>query len=181
MPRQLTSLNLPLRHQRAREVVDTAWSRLMTDQVFVMALPTETLRLGRDVPPRHPGRPYFPADLQELTQADKNGHEHLDAVATLVNCLDRTTGNGRGSAARDWRRWDERMNWASTLMRSRQQDETLFWSPYSMSDQRRIVHGELPLRSGDPSSLDVQAPGDAGAFAATAGFGGFDDNSSDED
>lgn len=170
-PRQITSLNLPLRHARARAVVDTAWSRLMTDQVFVMALPTETLRLGRDIPPRHPGQPYFPADLQELTA---HGHGDLDAVATLVHCLDRTTGNGRGSAARDWRRWDERMNWASTLMRSRQQDETLFWSPYSRNDQRRIVHGELPLRSGDPSALDVQAPGDAGAFAAAAGFGGFD-------
>jgi hypothetical protein len=66
------------------------------------------------------------------------------------------------------------MNWASTLMRSRQQDETLFWSPYSQSDQRRIVEGELPMRSGDPSSLDVQAPGDAVAFAASAENGGFD-------
>ena len=166
-PRQLVTFKLPQRHARVRDVFDTVWSRLMTDQVFVMALPTETLRLGRDIPARRLGQPFFPADLQELP-ADETGYEALAEVKRLVNSFDRTTGGGRGSAARDWRRWDERMNWASTLMRSRQQDETLFWSPYSESDQRRIVAGELPLRSGDPSALEVQAPGDALAFAANA-------------
>jgi hypothetical protein len=50
------------------------------------------------------------------------------------------------------------MNWALALMRSRQHDETLFWAPYSVADQWRIVNGEMPERLGDASALDVQAP-----------------------
>ena len=196
VPSQVTSLQLPFRYTKARDVLDTAWSRLMTDQVFVMALPTETLRLGRDIPPRQLGLPYFPPPLTslgakaaelsipEVVASDrveqavtpdmsvkslkpelKDGEQlaaslrrALKEVELLVASIDRTSGNGRGSAARDWRRWDERMNWAVTLMRSRQQDETLFWSPYSCEDQRSIAAGRLPRRGGDPSALEVQAP-----------------------
>ena len=58
------------------------------------------------------------------------------------------------------------MNWALTLLRSRQQDETLFWRPYSVDDIRRIRHGQLPTRSGDPSALDVQPPLGVGVLPA---------------
>jgi hypothetical protein len=189
VPSQVTGLQLPFRYTGARNALDAAWSRLMTDQVFVMALPTETLRLGRDIPPRHPGQPYFPAPLQSLATGQPSGtsaeapepapdtsdqaaqqaprernpddsplEAALRAVELLVASLDRTSGGGRGSAARDWRRWDERMNWAVTLLRSRQQDETLYWSPYSKEDQDRIVNDQLPRRSGDPSALEIQPP-----------------------
>jgi hypothetical protein len=43
-------------------------------------------------------------------------------------------------------------------MRSRQQDPTLYWAPYSCADECRIKRGELPHRAGDPSELEVQAP-----------------------
>ena len=56
------------------------------------------------------------------------------------------------------------MNWAVVLMRSRQHDETLFWRPYLVADEQRIVDGELPHRSGDPSVLEVQAPLDPFVF-----------------
>ena len=188
VPSQVTSLQLPFRYTGARDVFDAAWSRLMTDQVFVMALPTETLRLGRDIPPRFPGQPYYPIPLQSLATGQPSGitaevpepapdrselagghlvqgHDPksplgraLREVELLVASLDRTSGGGRGSAARDWRRWDERMNWAVTLLRSRQQDETLFWSPFSTEDQVSIVDNRLPRRSGDPSALEVQPP-----------------------
>jgi hypothetical protein len=188
VPSQVTSLQLPFRYTGARNVLDAAWSRLMTDQVFVMALPTETLRLGRDIPPRFPGEPYYPIPLQSLATGqpsgtsaevpepgpDRSDHAGLDVakepdpdsplgtalrdVELLVASLDRTSGGGRGSAARDWRRWDERMNWAVTLLRSRQQDETLFWSPYAREDQLSIMNNRLPRRSGDPSALEVQPP-----------------------
>jgi len=52
----------------------------------------------------------------------------------------------------------ERAPTALALMRSRQHDDTLFWAPYSVADQWRIVNGEMPERLGDASSLDVQAP-----------------------
>jgi len=160
VPSQVTGLNLPFRYPGARAVLDTAWSRLMTDQIFVMALPTETLRLGRDIPPRQVGEPYYPAPLRNLGRLPEGDppRQQLEEVARLVASFDRTNGDGRGSAARDWRRWDERMNWALTLLRSRQQDRTLYWPPYSRDDQRRIRRDELPLRGGDPSTLEVQPP-----------------------
>jgi len=170
IPTQISTLALPYRFAPQRAALATAWSRFMTDKVLVMALPTETLRLGRDVPPRHRGEPFYPDELGDSqlggpTAFAAVGRERaLQDVADLVASMDRTAGNGHGSAARDWRRWDERMNWAVTLMRSRQQDATLFWSPYTEEDQHRIVAGELPRRAGDPSALEVQAPLDGSVF-----------------
>jgi hypothetical protein len=177
VPRQVTSLQLPYRYPHARAALDAAWSRLMTDQVLVMTLPTETLRLGRDIPPRWPGQPYFPPDLLHLrarpdgVDEESPDAEVLDRVADLIASFDRTTGDGRDSAARDWRRWDERMNWAATLMRSRQHDESVFWAPYSREDAQSIVAGRLPRRAGDPSQYEVQPPMDEPAEPAGTGSG----------
>ena len=51
VPPHLSYLMLLNMRTGERRAIDTVWSRLMTDQVLVMALPTETLRLGRDIPP----------------------------------------------------------------------------------------------------------------------------------
>jgi hypothetical protein len=153
VPRQLVELQLPFRYVELRNVVQTAWSRLMTDQILVLALPTETLRIGRDIPWLDPARPYYPWPLRR-PEAWTQERE----VGNVVRSFDRTRGNGAGSAAQDWRRFDDRMNWAVTLMRSRQQDPTLFWPPYSREDECRIFDGSLPFRAGDPSELEVQAP-----------------------
>ena len=161
VPPQLSYAVLQSRHGSGPRLLDTIWSRVMTDQVLVMALPTETLRVGRDIPPRHPEWPYFSPDLRDLgTNPGESDqiNEALAEIARHVKSLDRTAGDGRGSAARDWRRWDERMNWAMTLMRSRQQDETLFWRPYSDADVERIKSRQLPLRPADPSAGEVQPP-----------------------
>ncbi len=151
-------------HPNKRELIYTVWSRLMTDQVLVMALPTETLRLGRDIPPKHREWPIFPHDLRTLPEVND---DDMRSIVNFVKSVDRTIAKSgtRGSAARDWRRWDERMNWALALLRSRQQDETLFWSPYSVADQWNIVNGEMPVRLGDASTLDVQAPTDETVLA----------------
>jgi hypothetical protein len=154
VPRQLVELQLPFQQRELRDMIQTAWARLMTDQVLVLALPTETLRVGRDIPSLDPGRPYYPRSLRRL----ETWPDDLIGVGQLVRSFDRTRGNGVGSAAQDWRRFDDRMNWAVTLMRSRQQDLTLFWPPYSREDERRILDGCLPNRAGDPSELEVQAP-----------------------
>ena len=160
-------MGLQFRHESRRRFVDVAWSRFMTDQVLVISLPTETLRVGRDLPPRVLGAPFYPPDLDRLGPDQKTPTAYRDdliEVAEHVRSLDRTIDDGRGSAARDWRRWDERMNWAVALMRSRQHDETLFWLPYLVADEQRILEGELPQRSGDPSVLEVQAPLDPFVF-----------------
>lgn len=168
VPTHFSYLVLPFLHANERKALDAAWSRFMTDQVLVMALPTETLRLGRDIPPLHRDRPYFPPSLRDLDNtagSDVALLPDLKEVARHVKSLDRTVGNGRGSAARDWRRWDERMNWAVTLLRSRQQDQTLFWRPYADADAGRIVAGDLPRRAGDASALEIQPPIDGSTFA----------------
>jgi hypothetical protein len=194
VPRQIVELTLPVQTEGLRNLVDTAWSRLMTDQVLVMALPTETLRLGRDIPPRDPAQPLYPWPVRHLDrwpvdptvsrlehtnetawlarppvrevpprqQIERGKGEQLprelQELDDLIRSFDRTGPDGAGSAAQDWRRFDDRMNWAVTLMRSRHSDETLFWPPYSIEDEKRIVAQQLPLRSGDASDLEVQAP-----------------------
>ena len=171
VPPQLSYVVLQSRHENERRMIDAVWSRMLTDQVLVLALPTETLRVGRDVPARHREWPYFPPDLRDLDAATGEADAEIKAalidVARHVDSLDRTAGAGRGSAARDWRRWDERMNWILTLLRSRQQDDTLFWKPFSPRDSRRIVEGELPLGAGDPTGR-VQPPIGLGVFPTVA-------------
>jgi hypothetical protein len=165
LPPYFTFTAMQTVQRRDRQVADLAWSRFMTDQVLVMALPTETLRVGRDMPQWRRDQPYFPLDLSNLEPKPLDPFEpELREVHRLVQSLDRTVGDGRGSAARDWRRWDERLNWAATLLRSRHHDESLFWQPYSVADERRIAIGELPHRSGDPSVLEVQPPLDPAVF-----------------
>jgi hypothetical protein len=133
--------------------------------VFVMALPTETLRLGRDIPPRHRHWPYLPPHLRRQPEPSKGKATNVRAVnaalAEIVlrlRAIDRTTGNGHGSAARDIRRWDERLNWSATLLRTRQQDGTLWWAPYNDLDVALICDQKPPVHFGDPTALEVQAP-----------------------
>jgi hypothetical protein len=163
---ELTSRYLPRRAAPATYAFQEAWARFMTEQVLVMMLPTETLRLGRDLPPLYPGKPFFPPSLSDLStlpgfDLDPNDDDDRKLLADLrlfVTAFDRSRGNGRGTGARDWRNYSDRMNWATSLLRSRQQDLSLFWAPYSMDDDERIVEGRLPHRLGDPSQYDVNAP-----------------------
>jgi hypothetical protein len=159
-----------------------AWARLMTDQVLVIVLPTEILRLGRDVPPRDFAAPLYPLALDDLqVPKGRDGRDHLrlglvsadeeltrESLAYLdeiVRTLDRTGADGAGSGAHDWRRFDDRLNWAICLFRSRQQDASLFWPPYSEEDERRLKSGDLPRgRSLDPIGHGVIPPLDSGAI-----------------
>jgi hypothetical protein len=156
-----------------------------------MALPTETLRLGRDIPPRWSGMPFYPEALQHLEYDPDDlpdplrGHPGtkigdvvagrrpdlkrvtaLQLVARTVLSFDRTRGGGRGSAASDWRRFDDRLNWAVALIRSRQGDDTLYWPPFSSADEELIMTRRLPARGGDPSDLEVLAPPDPGPYGS---------------
>jgi len=101
VPPNLAYALLETMHPDKRRVMYTLWSRFMTDQVLVMALPTETLRLGRDIPPRHREWPIFPPDLRAYP--NPAAHKYLPEIVSLVKSLDRTVANSgtRGSAARD--------------------------------------------------------------------------------
>ncbi len=164
--RELTGLQLPLQLAQPSDAITDAWARLMTAQILVMILPCETLRLGRDVPPLYEGVPYFPPDLSDLTALPGPANDDDPPLADDVNrdlrrlvaMFDRSRGDGHGSAARDWRSYHDRMNWAVNMLRSRQQDLSLYWCPYTDDDQRRIIEGRLPNGSGDPSDYEVGAP-----------------------
>jgi len=171
VPREITALQLPFQWRPATWRAAGMWARFLTDQVLVLALPSETLRLGRDVPPLDASQPFFPPDLYDLATLPLVGPVDTDdgqavpkdvgmttALCDFVGAFDRTRRDGLGSAARDWRRYDERMNWAATLLRSRQQDPTLYWCPYAQEDQARLRRGELPHGGGDPSDFEVTAP-----------------------
>ncbi len=97
--------------------------------------------------------------------------DNLDLLRT-VDAFDRSDGDGCGTGARDWRRIAERLNWATTLIRSRIQDASLFWPPFRNEDVYRIYRGKLPLHAGNPTDFDVLGPLES--FSYLSG-GGYDD------
>ena len=169
VPEQVAAYGLLARLNETEGAVKEIWARLMTSYLLVIVLPTEILRLGRDVPLQSPTSSMFPVPLMDLTvspttcsdympDSDTGSvEEKLTSLMDFVNALDRSE-RGAGSAARDWRRFDDRMNWAISLFRSRQQDSTLYWSPYSIEDTNRIIDGILPRASGHPGQGSVMPP-----------------------
>ena len=177
VPQQVAAYGLLARLKHAEGLLSESWARLMTKYLLVIVLPTEMLRLGRDVPLPNPTEPMFPFPLMDLSLPSmddynpKGQRDHVGAkledLQRFVSALDRSQA-GVGSAAHDWRRFDDRMNWAICLFRSRQQDRTLYWPPYSIEDTRRIVVGEMPRASGHPGQAAVMPPLDPASAAGRA-------------
>jgi CRP-like cAMP-binding protein len=101
------------------DVVSTALRRLVTRRMMRLRLPGGSIRLGEDVPVRIDGDAY-PPTLRELTHPPL-----VEIVGRYVRNADST----RGSAAVDWTRLDDRMNYIIQLFRSRQNDRELFTPP----------------------------------------------------
>jgi hypothetical protein len=177
VPQQVAAYGLLARLKEADGLFSESWARLMTKYLLVIVLPTEMLRLGQDVPLPNPTEPMFPFPLMDLGPPSMDGYKpkgqrkkvrtKLTDLQQFVSALDRSQ-SGVGSAAHDWRRFDDRMNWAICLFRSRQQDRTLYWPPYSIEDTRRIVAGELPRASGHPGQAAVMPPLDPASVAGRA-------------
>ena len=177
VPQQVAAYGLLARLRESEGLFRESWARLMTKYLLVIVLPTEMLRLGRDVPLPNPTEPMFPFPLMDLSMPKMDdyapGGQRKDVEAKMlaleqfVSALDRSQA-GVGSAAHDWRRFDDRMNWAICLFRSRQQNRTLYWPPYSIEDTRRIVAGELPRASGHPGQAAVMPPLDPTSVAGKA-------------
>jgi len=148
VPRLIAQVNASRRLSLVAAVAQDAWARVMTDQVMVIALPAETIRLGRDIPHRDWTKPFCAPDLLELSPS----------AAALFDQFDRSLGDGRGAGAGDWRRFDDRMNFATNLIRSRQQDATLFWQPFTDEDVARVWNGQYPSRIADPFEQAVRSP-----------------------
>jgi hypothetical protein len=110
------------------------WRELTTHWVMTLELPEETLNLGRDVPIPRSGR-MFPEVLTT---------PQLPELAATLRALDRAPATSRGSAARDWGRVDERMNFITDFFRSRQQDASLYQQPFSDAQIAVLRAGDMP-------------------------------------
>jgi len=147
VPRQVAGLRIPAALAGVEQTAKDVWARVLTDQVLVLAMPAEVLRLGRDIPPISDDAPLFPPELRHLDRGipgdqPRDWHDGPDdwtgatdtqangALRDLVASFDRSRHHGEGSAATDWRQFVDRMNWAVTLVRSRQQEQSMFWPPY---------------------------------------------------
>jgi len=148
VPRRIAELNSARRISRISAAAQDVWARIMTDQVMVIALPAETIRLGRDMPRRDWRKPFYTEALANLSPSADG----------LYRQFDRSLGDGRGAGAGDWRRFDDRMNFVANLLRSRQQDSTLFWQPFTDEDVGRLWQGAYPARIADPFEQAVRTP-----------------------
>jgi hypothetical protein len=201
VPRQLAGLRIPAKLQPAEHAFREVWVRLLTNELLVLALPTETLRLGHDVPPVDAGKPYYPSELYDLPQLpgdpttlfpsvpddrnvatyahafDQHARDNHDLFHTVV-AFDRSRGEGLGTGARDWRRIIERMNWATTMLRTRIQEPSLLWPPFRDEDAKRIMKGRLPIHPGNPTDYDVLGPLEGFPYLSGGGSTAFGNGSS---
>jgi hypothetical protein len=128
-----------LLRRRLRAVVDAVsppLEALATEHLMriqIAALPE--LALGEDLPPVREGTPFLPADLQPPRSDD------LDAFLARN---DRSKGDGRGSAARAWGDFDDRMRFITALFCSRFDLPDLLDPPFTEQQVAALHRGELP-------------------------------------
>ncbi len=115
-----------------------AWGTVMTDAYGVWQSPEGTWRLDRDVPPP-PSGSFVPDDVATAVVAD---------LAQLRARFDRANGDGRGSAARDWESFDERMNFITNLFVSRHHSLDLLAEPFDDATRADLEAGSVPRGPG---------------------------------
>lgn len=114
--------------------VEAEWKAAATSCLIGLALPTGRLELGDDLPPLPNGAAY-PEPLAELT---------LDELKALLAEIDRTPDSLRGSAAVDWARLADRMNYVADFFRSRQRTRELLDPPFTAEQVAAIHAGRVP-------------------------------------
>lgn len=98
--------------------------RLFTRLVLSLQLPRERVRLGSDLPPRKDGSSFAPT-LRRFDALAPEDRQYVGPVLALC----RDPESLQGTAATDWSKLDERMNFIIGLFRSRQRDRELFLDP----------------------------------------------------
>jgi hypothetical protein len=148
VPRRIAQVNASSRIAKGAAAARDMWARVMTDQILVLALPSETIRLGRDLPCRDWRKPFYAPALEQLSPE----------ASELFDAYDRSLGDGRGAGAGDWRRWDDRLNFVANLMRSRHDDPSLFWQAFTNEDEDLIWRNRYPSRVVDPFEQAIRSP-----------------------
>ncbi|MCA9693536.1 MAG: hypothetical protein KC636_28330 [Myxococcales bacterium] len=97
-------------------------------------LPGVVLKVGEDVPPLADGR-MFPPALERAA---------LPELRALLAEIDRTPDTTRGSRARDWADFGDRMNYVADMFRSRQRDPGLLRPPFTAPQIAGLRRGVLP-------------------------------------
>jgi hypothetical protein len=119
-------------------VLNEAFQIAATRRFYSMALGTEDLKFGRDLPLPPPSRPELRSCEPESDVARyrvgaffPRHLEGLDARATWTvwQRHDRSLGQGRGTAINNWLRYGERMSFLVNMFRSRQQLSELYLTP----------------------------------------------------
>jgi hypothetical protein len=137
LPPSITTLIWPIWQKRLRLLmrrIAADWRTIMTRRFMTIKLPTETLRLGSDVPRLETGE-MFPAELRRLQHP---------ALLALLQELDNTPDTSHGSAAKDWGSLRDRMNFLVDFFRSRQQDGRLYQQPFCDAQVAVIRAGGIP-------------------------------------
>ncbi len=111
-----------------------AWGTIMTDAYGIWQSPQGTWRLDQDVP-MPPTGVFVPADVADPVVAD---------LAALRARFDRADREGRGSAARDWENFDERMNFITNLFVSRHHSLDLLAEPFDDATRAAIAADAVP-------------------------------------
>ena len=120
--------------RRLRAALAGRLRRLLTRHMLKMTTPAGSLNVAQDVPPLPDGR-MFPAALERVTLPD---------LRRLLARIDRTPDTTRGSAARDWASFADRMNYVADMFRAQQQARPLWWSPFTVAQVRALQRGHHP-------------------------------------
>jgi hypothetical protein len=128
-------------HQRLEPYLDASiphpLRRFVTRRLLGFSVGAEAMKVSADVTTRGRVNP-FPKTLATIEDPD------LQALLTGPRGWDRTPDSVDGSAARDWTKLSDRMNYIVDLFRTRQTDPSLFTRPYTDGQAAHIAVGEMP-------------------------------------
>jgi hypothetical protein len=127
-------------HQRLEPYIDGSvprpLRRLVTEHLLSYSVGAEGLHVSRDIP-NFNGTAY-PQTLRTIEMPE------LERFLDGPQGWDRTPDSLTGSAAHDWTKLADRMNYIVDLFRSRQDDPNLFATPFSERQRTAIADGRVP-------------------------------------
>lgn len=98
---------------------------IATEHMMKLAVPGGALKIGNDLPPpKGMESTLFPPHLRRIDNPE---------LKALLGKLDHSPDSLKGTAAKDWSRLDQRMDYIIDLFRSRQSDPHLFDQPFGRS------------------------------------------------
>ncbi len=135
--------------------IKKGWAKFATEVMMTMKVPNEILYLGRDLPAL-PRKSLYPPDLATADLPELK--TFVSQFARKALWLEKIKHWGRNvlvtlglrqpvapfSGADDWTDLKQRMNYIVTLFRSRQQEPALTEPPFSETQHRAILDGQIP-------------------------------------